>query len=838
MFDKHLEAALTAAVADVQERRHEYLTLEHLLLAITEQRYGEDLLETCGVDVLALQRRLKEFFATYMSSLPENGTADVVQTLAVQRVIQRSVRQMHAAGKESVGIGDVLVAMLDEEDSYASFFMLSLGLSRITLLEVISHANPYGDGSRKEDGPGSQDGEAEEGGDAEKKLSRYTADLTEKARQGLIDPLIGRNAELTRTVQVLSRRRKNNPLFVGDPGVGKTALAEGLALRIVKGEVPPAFSKAKVFALDLGALLAGSKYRGDFEARLKAVVSALQSIPDSIMVIDEIHTIVGAGATSGGSMDASNILKPVLASGKLRCIGSTTHEEFRNHFEKDRALSRRFQKIDITEPTEEECVEILKGLKGHYEEHHGVRYTGPALRAAVTLSVRHLRDKLLPDKAIDVLDEAGAAKQLAQNRLAGTPRADIPLSVGVTEIEKVVAAMARIPSAKVSSSDRDRLRTLDTDLRAVVFGQEKAVDLVSKAVLRARAGFARQGRPQGSFLFYGPTGVGKTELARQLAASLQVTFLRYDMSEYMEKHAVSRLIGAPPGYVGFDQGGLLTEAVRKTPHCVLLLDEIEKAHPDIFNILLQVMDYATLTDNSGRKTDFRNAVLIMTSNAGAFEISARSIGFASAGPGGMAEKGRKAVEKLFSPEFRNRLDAMVPFAGLSKEVMVRIVDKFVAELAASLKEKRVRLVVTEKAGQWLAAKGYDPAFGARPLARVLRESVEDTLAGEVLFGRLAGGGEVVVDAGSISDEELTFRYTSSLPPMSTKSPAPEGPVRKKAAPPAKKPAPAKADAAPGKAAPKAKTAPKPKAAKAKVASKRGGVKGKTTAEAGARKSGA
>ena len=780
MFDRHLEAALTSAVAYVQSRRHEYLTLEHLLLAITEQRFGEELLEACGVDVLTLQRRLKEFFRTYMSTLPDGAAMEVVQTLAVQRVMQRSVRQMHAAGKEHVGIGDVLLAMLDEEESHAAFFMLSLGLSRITLLEVISHANPYDAAEGKENTDSSEDAEAEQN-DKEKKLAQSTTDLTEKARQGLIDPLIGRNAELTRTVHVLSRRRKNNPLFVGDPGVGKTALAEGLALRIVNGEVPPAFKEARVFALDMGALLAGSKYRGDFEARLKAVVSALQSIPDSIMVIDEIHTIVGAGATSGGSMDASNILKPVLASGKLRCIGSTTHEEYRNHFEKDRALSRRFQKIDINEPTEEECVDILKGLKSHYESHHGVRYTSSALRAAVTLSVRHLRDKLLPDKAIDVLDEAGAARQLVQSRFSGTAKAGVPLTVGVAEIEKVVAAMARIPSAKVSTSDRDKLRTLEEDLRGVVFGQDKAVELVSKAVLRARAGFTRQGRPQGSFLFYGPTGVGKTELARQLAASLQVSFLRYDMSEYMEKHAVSRLIGAPPGYVGFDQGGLLTEAVRKTPHCVLLLDEIEKAHPDIFNILLQVMDYATLTDNTGRNTDFRNAVLIMTSNAGAFEISARSIGFGAASSGaGMAEKGLKAVEKLFSPEFRNRLDAMVPFAGLSPTVMSRIVDKFIAELVVSLKEKRVHMTVTEAARNWLAVKGYDPAFGARPLARVLRQSVEDELAKEVLFGHLAGGGNVTVDAGEDEKQGLLFHYEAAAGAAGKPLLPPPPPVKKAA----------------------------------------------------------
>ncbi len=772
MLGKHLEAALAAAVAVVQARRHEYLTLEHLLLAITEERYGEEILEACGVDVLAVQRRLEDFFSAYLSALPEGAKVEVVQTLAVQRVMQRAMRQIKDAGRATIEIGDVLAAML-EEDSYAGYFLLSQGMTRTNLLEVISHVKPAREEASKEN--------AAESESLDSALEKYTTDLTAKARDGLIDPLIGRSAELTRTIQVLSRRRKNNPLYVGDPGVGKTALAEGLALRIVHGGVPPAFAGTRVFALDMGSLLAGSKYRGDFEARLKAVVAGLQNIPGSIMVIDEIHTIVGAGATSGGSMDASNILKPVLASGKLRCIGSTTHEEFRNHFEKDRALSRRFQKIDISEPTEEECVAILKGLKGHYEAHHGVRYTIPALQSAVTLSVRHLQDKLLPDKAIDVLDEAGAAIRLARSERRGGTAANaqggqLPvLTVGVSDIEKVVAAMARIPSVKVSTSDRDRLSTLEEDLGRAVFGQEEAVKTVTKAVLRARAGFTAQGRPQGSFLFYGPTGVGKTELARQLAASLSVSFLRYDMSEYMEKHAVSRLIGAPPGYVGFDQGGLLTEAVRKTPHCVLLLDEIEKAHPDIFNILLQVMDYATLTDNSGRKTDFRNAILIMTSNAGAFEMSARGIGFTPPGATDAASKGKKALERLFAPEFRNRLDAMVSFDSLSPAVMGRIVDKFTKELAAALAEKKVRLTLTEGARAWLGAKGYDPAFGARPLARVLRESVEDELAREVLFGKLANGGEVAVDAASVKAEKLSFHY-SAPEPKSPKTAPPAAPM--------------------------------------------------------------
>ena len=752
MLGKHLEAVLTAAVVEAQRRRHEYLTLEHLLLAITEERYGEEILEACGVDVFLVRQRLEAFFKKELISLPKGTRIDVVQTLAVQRVLQRALRQIQDAGRDTLEIGDILAAMLEEE-SHAGYFLLSQGITRVTLLGVISHVKPArGEGSAIE----KNDADAEDG-NHEKTLQKYTTDLTAKARAGQIDSLVGRSAELARTVQILSRRRKNNPLYVGDPGVGKTAIAEGLALQIINGEVPPIFAQSRVFSLDMGTLLAGSKYRGDFEGRLKSVLAALQSVQNSIVVIDEIHTIVGAGATTGGALDASNILKPALASGHLRCIGSTTHEEYRNHFEKDRALSRRFQKVDIAEPTQEECIAILKGLKTYYEEHHNVRYTLPALRMAVMLSMRHLQDKLLPDKAIDVIDEAGAAMRLARGTKGNNSAA--PVTVGVSEIERVVASMAGIPSVKVSGNDRDKLRTLGEDLGNSVFGQSEAVSILTRAVLRARAGFGGHIRPQGSFLFYGPTGVGKTELAKQLAVSLDVPFLRYDMSEYMEKHAVSRLIGAPPGYVGFDQGGLLTEAVRKTPHCVLLLDEIEKAHPDIFNILLQVMDYATLTDNTGRKTDFRNVILIMTSNAGAFEMGANSLGFAATSKGmDAATKGRKAVEKLFAPEFRNRLDAMVPFASLSPDVMGRIVGKFVTQLAASLKEKRVDMVFAETGRTWLAERGYDKAFGARPLARVMRDFVEDELASEVLFGKLVGGGKVIIDANSLKAESLTFTY--------------------------------------------------------------------------------
>ncbi|MDR1126312.1 MAG: ATP-dependent Clp protease ATP-binding subunit ClpA [Deltaproteobacteria bacterium] len=765
MLNKELENIISRAVEMVRRNRHEFLTLEHILLASIQLGPGRDIIEGCGGNAGEVEAQLLFFLNTELDSLPGNIEHVLVQTVAVQRVLQNAVNHVESSGRSKMGIGDVFAAVMEEDDSHAAYILAQQGISRVDILTHISHdsSDRHGDASGEEDG-GKEEGQG-------KALARFTGNLTELAAQGRIDPLIGREPELERAVQVLARRRKNNPLFVGDPGVGKTALAEGLALRISQGRVPDEFKDVKIFALDMGALLAGSKYRGDFESRLKSVVAELEKIPNAILFIDEIHTIVGAGATSGGSMDASNLLKPVMAAGRVRFMGSTTHEEFRNLFDKDRALSRRFQKIDIDEPSQAECLEILKGLRGQYEEHHQVHYSLPALKAAITLSARHLQDRLLPDKAIDVIDEAGAYCRL-HNKLAGQSpkpgaarRDGVRSQIGAGDIEKIVARMARIPSAKVSASGRERLMNLESDLKARIYGQDKAVESLARAVLRARAGFRQDKRPQGSFLFYGPTGVGKTELAKQLAAILNVNFLRYDMSEYMEKHSVSRLIGSPPGYVGFDQGGLLTEAVRKSPHAVLLFDEMEKAHPDVMSVMLQIMDYATLTDNTGRKADFRNVIIIMTSNAGAFEMAGRDIGFGlvSGGKGVTAEKGRKAVERLFSPEFRNRLDAMIPFANLSPAAMGSIVDKFLIDLGKGLKERRVSLALTPAAREYLAGHGYDREFGARPLARLMREKVEDELAREILFGKLSQGGTATIDASEIGTGGLSFHYAPLLP---------------------------------------------------------------------------
>ncbi|THB69313.1 MAG: ATP-dependent Clp protease ATP-binding subunit ClpA [Desulfovibrio sp.] len=775
MLSKRLENVLTAAVREVRKRNHEFLTLEHLLYALAQEDSGKEILVNCKVDVARLQRQLENFFVDHMESLPEETASEVVQTLGVQRVLQRAILQMQSAGKEKVEVGDVLAALFDEDDSFAVYFLKSHGVTRLDILEYISHHMPgdspwQGEGAPFDSKPGDETPGKKSGG----ALEQYTVNLVERAKKGLIDPLIGRKVELERTVQVLSRRRKNNPIFVGDPGVGKTALAEGLALKIANGDVPDAFLDCDIYLLDMGALLAGTKYRGDFEVRMKGVIAELEEIPGAILFIDEIHTIIGAGATSGGTLDASNILKPVLASGAIRCIGSTTYEEYKNHFEKDRALSRRFQKIDVSEPSQDECLEILKGLKPYYEEHHEVQYTHPALKAAVDLSVRHLSDKFLPDKAIDVIDEAGAEYRLklGRKRKANT--------ISPSDIERVIARMARIPAKRISASDKIRLENLDEELKRVVFGQDQAIDALSKAILRSRAGLRQPGRPMGSFLLYGPTGVGKTELAKRLAETLGVNFLRFDMSEYMEKHAVARLIGAPPGYVGFDQGGLLTDSIRKNPFTVLLLDEIEKAHPDLFNILLQVMDYATLTDNNGRKADFRHVILLMTTNAGAREMAASSIGFGEGQTPDQAFKGKEALDKLFSPEFRNRIDAMVGFNALNPDIMERIVDKFMVEIETQMRERKVAVDITSEARAWLADKGYDTAFGARPLGRLIQEEIKDELAREILFGCLQKGGRVTIGLGDQADMDreqatgsrLSFTYESGrCPSKKEKAPA-------------------------------------------------------------------
>ncbi len=745
LIAKELQVSFRNALAEAKRLHHEYLTLEHLLLALTKDARTREVLNACGANVTRLQERLEAFLTETVERLPDDVDTDPQQTIGVERVLHRAAIHALSAEQKMIDGGDILVALFREEESHALYLLQQEGIGRLDLLNFISHGITRDGEGMNELGPQLPGSEAEgEGGseDAKQKnpLQAFTTNLQTEAKEGRIDPLIGRALELERTVQVLCRRRKNNPLYVGETGVGKTAIAEGLALAIHEGKVPTVLKNATIYSLDMGALLAGTKFRGQFEERLKNVLKALKREQNAILFIDEIHTIVGAGATSGGSMDASNLLKPALSSGELRCIGSTTYHEFKASFERDRALSRRFQKIEVGEPSVEETVLILEGLRSRYEKHHGVVYQADALRSAAELSFKHLNDRFLPDKAIDVMDEAGAMEHLrAPDVRTG--------KVTVRDIESVIAKMAKIPEKTVTVSQREQIKNVEVGLKAVIFGQDSAIADISSAIKLSRSGLRSPEKPIGSFLFSGPTGVGKTELAKQLAKVLGVEFLRYDMSEYSEKHTVSRLIGAPPGYVGFDQGGLLTDAVRKHPYSVVVLDEIEKAHSDLFNILLQVMDHATLTDNNGRKADFRNVVLILTTNAGAQEMSIKSMGFGGVAVGTDPSKAKKAIERTFAPEFRNRLDGWVLFSGLSPEVILKVVDKEIGLLQMQLKEKNVELVVTAKARGWLAEHGYDPAFGARPMARLVDNAIKKPLAEALLFGDLQEGGIAMFDEG-------------------------------------------------------------------------------------------
>ncbi len=749
-ISRELEQTLTLAVNEAKRRRHEFLCLEHVLYALTFDEDVIRVIRNCGGDIKILQRDLESFFTEHMEALPQDeGEVEPQQTLGFQRALQRAAAHVQSSGKDVIEGRNFLVALFREEKSFALYLLQKQEIARLDVVNYISHGVSKIPLEEEEDQHAHGDHDAGMGEDEDEPrpvkdpLKAFAANLVQRAKEGLIDPLIGRDIELERTIHVLSRRRKNNPIYVGDSGVGKTAIVDGLALSIAKGEVPDVLKNAVIYSLDMGAVLAGTKYRGQFEERLKAVLNTLKKQPNAILFIDEIHTIVGAGATSGGSMDASNILKPALTSGTLRCIGATTYHEYRNYFERDRALARRFQKIEIHEPSIEDTVKILEGLKSHYEQHHGVTYTPEALHAAAELSAKYINDRFLPDKAIDVIDEVGASFKIK-------PATAQPKIINDTDIEEVVAKIARIPPRSVSTSDKERLQNLEGDLKKVVFGQDKAIQTVVTAIRMSRAGLGHPEKPVGSFLFTGPTGVGKTEVAKQLALTLGLQFLRFDMSEYMEKHTVSRLIGAPPGYVGFDQGGLLTEAITRNPHAVLLLDEIEKAHPDLFNILLQVMDHATLTDNNGKKADFRHVILIMTSNAGAREMASASIGF---GERSNLAKGEVALEKLFNPEFRNRLDATVTFGPLVREAVEKVVDKFINEVVQQLAEKKVTISLTPEARGYLAEKGYDPTFGARPMARLIQKEVKMILADEILFGKLQHGGKAIIDLG---EEGLVF----------------------------------------------------------------------------------
>ena len=746
MFSKDLEYSIGQCYKRAREARHEYMTVEHLLLALLDNPSAEQVLKACNVDFPRLRNDLEQAIATSVSVLPADIDRDTQPTLGFQRVLQRAVYHVQSSGKKEVTGANVLVAIFGEKDSHAVYFLNQQDVARLDVVNYISHGiakhgddepqHPHEEGESRQ----AEGGEGEVKSDA---LAEFASNLNLAARDGKIDPLVGRADEVERTIQVLCRRRKNNPLYVGEAGVGKTAIAEGLAKRIVEGDVPEVLMDATIYSLDLGALVAGTKYRGDFEKRLKAVLAQLKKLPGAILFIDEIHTIIGAGSASGGTMDASNLIKPALASGELRCIGSTTFQEYRGIFEKDRALARRFQKIDIVEPTVGETVEILQGLKPKYEAHHGVTYADEALQAAVDLSVKHIGDRLLPDKAIDVIDEAGARQRVLPEGMRKT-------LIDVEEIETIVAKMARIPAKQVTATDKDVLRNLERNLKMVIFGQDPAIETLTSAIKLARSGLGNPDKPIGNFLFAGPTGVGKTEVTKQLALQLGIELVRFDMSEYMEPHSVSRLIGAPPGYVGFDQGGLLTEKIVKTPHCVLLLDEVEKAHPDIFNILLQVMDRGILTDTNGREANFKNVVLVMTTNAGAAQASRRSIGFTKQDH---STDAMEVIRRSFTPEFRNRLDAVVQFQPLGFEHILRVVDKFLIELETQLHEKDVTLSATPPARDWLAQHGFDPLMGARPMARVIQDRIKRPLADELLFGKLVGGGRVTID---VKDDELAL----------------------------------------------------------------------------------
>ena len=771
MLSRNLEQTLHRALSLASERRHEYATLEHLLLGLADDSDAATVLRACGVDLDKLRADLGEFLDKDLSGLATDRPGDPKPTAGFQRVVQRAAIHVQSSGRDEVTGANVLVALFSERESHAVYFLQLQDMTRLDAVNFISHGiakapgratqRPVA-GSKEEGGGEGNEREDKPGGrKAQDALSNYCVNLNKKATNGKIDPLIGRDTEIERTIQILCRRTKNNPLYVGDPGVGKTAIAEGLAKRIVEGDVPEVLLKSTIFALDMGALLAGTRYRGDFEERLKAVVTELEAHAGSILFIDEIHTVIGAGATSGGAMDASNLLKPALAAGSLRCVGSTTYKEYRNYFEKDRALVRRFQKIDVNEPSQEDAIKILRGLKTNYEKHHKVTYSDEAIRGAVELSSKYINDRKLPDKAIDVIDEVGASRMLV-------PEAKRRKLVTLKDVEEIVAKIARIPPKSVSADDKETLRNLERDLKAMVFGQDKAIDALSAAIKLSRAGLREAEKPIGNYLFSGPTGVGKTEVARQLASTLGIERTRFDMSEYMERHSISRLIGAPPGYVGFDQGGMLTDAIDQHPHCVLLLDEIEKAHPDLFNILLQVMDHGKLTDHNGKAVDFRNVILIMTTNAGASDMAKESIGFGRTEREG---EDTEAIKRLFTPEFRNRLDAVITFAGLTQEIVGRVVEKFVMQLEAQLADRNVTIELSSAAKEWLAERGYDRLYGARPLGRVIQEWIKKPLAEELLFGKLVRGGSVKV---ALKDDKLEFEYTEAPPAPELVKPEGEG----------------------------------------------------------------